>query len=96
MNFLFIFGVCRVRRMYCPKHIIYNRQALWGSRWGVLEGGEETINVECHLWNLLTLSTLGKSFSSFFKDIVFQKIYQPNMGKLESIFGHTKHTVIAT
>lgn len=32
---------------------------------------EDIINVKCHLWNLFFLLPPGKSFSSYFKELVF-------------------------
>lgn len=69
----------------------------------MLKGGDETIDVECDVWNLSSVLLLGKSFSSFLRNLfslenMFSKNFdQPNMENLkdtflETVFLHTKHT----
>lgn len=55
----------------------WSRDGGW-DRWWV------EMNLKSHLCNLFTLLPLGKSFSSFFKDLVFLEKMLPIMGKLKT------------
>lgn len=89
---IFLCSVCKqkVLSYYLDKYYVrwgWGRE--WGRwwRWGMMKGGEDIINVEYPLWNLLSVLPLRKSFfiflrNLFFKRKCFQRIWQVENEKI--------------
>lgn len=63
-----------------PHVFLLRSQVGWDGVWSRgygWAGGEETVNLEFHLWNLFSLVSIGKSFlrKLFSRDDIFQSIF---------------------